>query len=100
MVPADDSKAAGHVSCGLLSSDMNHRHNDIQSVDREERLDGLLVLVDVGERGFSDVVRELQHLEKRIAKTIRKSLGGRQSGNGRARNHSSLGKAVRVVDRS
>jgi phenylacetate-CoA ligase len=44
-------------------------------VDREENLDVLTVLVELGERSFSDEVKQLQNLERRIAKNIKEYLG-------------------------
>jgi phenylacetate-CoA ligase len=44
-------------------------------VDREENLDNLTVMVEVGEHAFSDEVRVLQDLEKKIAKNIKEYLG-------------------------
>ncbi|SFM89083.1 phenylacetate--CoA ligase PaaK [Thermodesulforhabdus norvegica] len=44
-------------------------------VDREGSLDTLTVLVEVGEQAFSDEVRKLQELEKKIEKNIKEYLG-------------------------
>ena len=44
-------------------------------VDREGNLDILTVLVEVGEHAFSDEVRVLQNLEKKISKNIKEYLG-------------------------
>lgn len=44
-------------------------------VDREGNLDTLTVEVEIGETGFSDEVRVLQGLEKKIAKNIKEFLG-------------------------
>ncbi|HAA03132.1 MAG TPA: phenylacetate--CoA ligase [Syntrophobacteraceae bacterium] len=44
-------------------------------VDREENLDVLTVLVELGERTFSDEVKQLQQLERKIAKNIKEYLG-------------------------
>jgi phenylacetate-CoA ligase len=44
-------------------------------VDREENLDVLTVLVELGERTFSDEVKQLQNLERKIAKNIKEYLG-------------------------
>lgn len=44
-------------------------------VDREGNLDMLTVLVEVGEHAFSDEVRVLQGLEKKISKNIKEYLG-------------------------
>lgn len=44
-------------------------------VDREGNLDTLLVMVEVGEHAFSDEVRVLQELEKKISKNIKELLG-------------------------
>jgi phenylacetate-CoA ligase len=44
-------------------------------VDREENLDVLTVLVELGEQTFSDEVKQLQNLERKIAKNIKEYLG-------------------------
>ncbi|MCX7823804.1 MAG: phenylacetate--CoA ligase [Syntrophobacterales bacterium] len=44
-------------------------------VDREGNLDILTVLVEVGEHAFSDEVRKLQELERKIEKNIKEYLG-------------------------
>ncbi len=44
-------------------------------VDREGNLDTLTVLVEVGEKLFSDEVRRLQDFESKIAKNIKEYLG-------------------------
>ncbi len=44
-------------------------------VDRKDNLDRLSVLVEVGEHLFSDEVRDLQNLEKKISKDIKELLG-------------------------
>jgi len=44
-------------------------------VDRKDNLDRLSVLVEVGEHLFSDDVRDLQNLEKKISKDIKELLG-------------------------
>jgi phenylacetate-CoA ligase len=44
-------------------------------VDRVDNLDILTVMVEVGEHTFSDEVRKLQDLEKKIAKHIKEYLG-------------------------
>ena len=44
-------------------------------VDRHDNLDILTVLVEVGEHAFSDEVRILQDLEKKISKNIKEYLG-------------------------
>lgn len=44
-------------------------------VDRVDNLDTLSVMVEIGEQGFSDEVRVLQGLEKKIAKNIKEYLG-------------------------
>ncbi|MFO7558174.1 MAG: phenylacetate--CoA ligase [Desulfobacterales bacterium] len=69
-------------------------------VDRKDNLDTLSVLVEVGERLFSDEVKKLQELEKRISKDIKELLGVSASvklvePKTIAR---SQGKAVRVID--
>lgn len=44
-------------------------------VDRVDNLDTLTVMVEIGEQGFSDEVRVLQTLEKKISKNIKEYLG-------------------------
>lgn len=44
-------------------------------VDREGPLDMLTVMVEVGEHAFSDEIKTLQNLEKKIAKNIKEYLG-------------------------
>ncbi len=44
-------------------------------VDREDNLDTLTVMVEVGEGSFSDEIRVLQQIEKKIAKNIKEYLG-------------------------
>jgi phenylacetate-CoA ligase len=44
-------------------------------VDREENLDTLTVMVEIEERTFSDEVKKLQQLERKIAKNIKEYLG-------------------------
>jgi phenylacetate-CoA ligase len=44
-------------------------------VDRRDNLDILTVLVEVGEHAFSDEVRILQDLEKKLSKNIKEYLG-------------------------
>jgi phenylacetate-CoA ligase len=44
-------------------------------VDREDNLDVLSVLVELGEQTFSDEVKTLQNLERKIAKNIKEYLG-------------------------
>jgi phenylacetate-CoA ligase len=44
-------------------------------VDREDKLDTLTVLLEVGERLFSDEVKHLQDRERKIAKNIKEYLG-------------------------
>ena len=69
-------------------------------MDREGNLDQLTVLVEVGERLFSDEVKILQSKEKKIAKNIKESLGVSAvvklvEPKAIAR---SQGKAIRVID--
>ena len=42
---------------------------------RQDNLDILTVMVEVGEETFSDEVRKLQDLEKKISKNIKEYLG-------------------------
>ena len=69
-------------------------------VDREDNLDVLTVLVEVGERLFSDEVKSLQDTEKNIAKNIKEYLG--VSARVKLVEPKSIarseGKAVRVID--
>jgi len=44
-------------------------------VDREENLDTLTIMVELGEQTFSDEVKKLQGLEKKISKNIKEFLG-------------------------
>ncbi|MGC9196752.1 MAG: phenylacetate--CoA ligase family protein [Syntrophobacteraceae bacterium] len=44
-------------------------------IDRVDNLDTLTVMVEVGEAAFSDEVRKLQDIEKKIAKNIKEFLG-------------------------
>ncbi|MEA3416598.1 MAG: phenylacetate--CoA ligase [Thermodesulfobacteriota bacterium] len=69
-------------------------------VDRKGKLDTLTVLVEVGERLFSDEVKVLQNMEKKISKNIKEYLGVSAKvklvePKAIAR---SQGKAVRVID--
>lgn len=70
-------------------------------VEREGKLDTLTVLVEVGERLFSDEVKVLQNLEKRISNNIKEYLGV----SARVKLVEpkviarSQGKAVRVIDK-
>ncbi|MDL2269154.1 phenylacetate--CoA ligase [Desulfosarcina sp. OttesenSCG-928-A07] len=69
-------------------------------VDRHDNLDVLSVKVEVSERGFSDEVRGLQKLERRISKNIKELLG--VSAEVKLVEPKTIqrseGKAVRVVD--
>lgn len=69
-------------------------------VDREGQLDILTVMVEVNERIFSDEVRGLQALEKKISKNIKEYLG--VSAKVKLAEPKSIarsqGKAVRVID--
>ena len=70
-------------------------------VDREDKLDILTVMVEVGEGLFSDEIKHLQDLERKIAKNIKEYLGVSAKvklvePKGIAR---SQGKAVRVIDK-
>ncbi|UCD89019.1 MAG: phenylacetate--CoA ligase [Desulfobacterales bacterium] len=69
-------------------------------VDREDKLDTLTVKVEVGERIFSDEVKHLQDLERKIAKNIKDYLG--VSAKVLLAEPKSIarseGKAVRVID--
>ncbi len=69
-------------------------------VDREDNLDVLTVNVEVGERGFSDEVKGLQLLERRITKNIKELLGvsARVKLVEPKAIERSQGKAVRVLD--
>ena len=69
-------------------------------VDREGNLDVLTVLVEIGEHAFSDEVKRLQVLEKKISKNIKEYLG--VSAKVKLVEPKTLarseGKAVRVID--
>ncbi|SMC17389.1 phenylacetate-CoA ligase [Desulfacinum hydrothermale DSM 13146] len=69
-------------------------------VDREGTLDMLTVMVEVGEKAFTDEIKGLQHLEKLIAKNIKEYLG--VSAKVKLVEPKSIarseGKAVRVID--
>ena len=70
-------------------------------VDREENLDTLTVRVEIGEKLFSDEVRHLQDLERKISKNIKEMLGV-SAKVALVEPHSiqrSEGKAVRVIDK-
>ncbi len=70
-------------------------------VDREGKLDSLTINVEINEQLFSDEIKELQHLEKKISTNIKEYLGVSASvklvePRTIAR---SEGKAVRVIDK-
>ena len=69
-------------------------------VDREGNLDNLTVMVEVGERAFSDAVKSLQNLERTIASNIKETIG--VSAKVRLVEPKTIarseGKAVRVLD--
>jgi len=69
-------------------------------VDREDKLDKLTVMVEVGERLFSDEVKRLQTLEKKISNDIKEYLGisAKVKLVEPKRIVRSQGKAVRVID--
>jgi len=69
-------------------------------VDRKDNLDTLSVLVEVGERLFSDEVKKLQDLEKKITKDIKETLGVSAAVKlvEPKTIERSQGKAVRVID--
>ena len=69
-------------------------------VDREDNLDVLSVMVEVGENSFTDEVKGLQRLERRITKNIKELLGvsARVKLVEPKAITRSQGKAVRVVD--
>lgn len=69
-------------------------------VDREDKLDKLTVMVEVGERLFSDEVKRLQTLEKKISNDIKEYLGisAKVKLVEPKRIVRSHGKAVRVID--
>ncbi|MGE0086992.1 MAG: phenylacetate--CoA ligase family protein [Desulfococcaceae bacterium] len=70
-------------------------------VDREDNLDLLTVMVEVGENIFSDKVKPLQDLEKNISKNIKETIG--VSAKVKLVEPKTIarseGKAVRVIDR-
>jgi phenylacetate-CoA ligase len=69
-------------------------------VDRVDKLDTLTIMVEVGEHAFSDEVRALQVLEKKISKNIKEYLG--ISATVKLVERKSIarseGKAMRVID--
>ncbi len=69
-------------------------------VDRKDNLDTLTVRVEIGEKLFSDEVKQLQELENRISKDIKETLG--VSAKVKLAEPKSIarseGKAARVVD--
>ena len=69
-------------------------------LDREDNLNVLTVNVEVGERSFSNEVKGLQRLEKRITKHIKELLGvsARVKLVEPRAIERSQGKVVRVVD--
>jgi phenylacetate-CoA ligase len=84
----------------LMQSDGLTPHYQLV-VDRKGSLDILTVMVEVGEEMFSDEVKQLQVIEKKIAKNIKELLGVSASvklvePKGIAR---SEGKAIRVIDK-
>ena len=83
----------------LMESGQVEPHYQLE-VDREGTLDTLKVKVEVNEAIFSDEVRELQQLERQLAKNIKETLGVSVAvmlvePKSIAR---SQGKAVRVID--
>ncbi len=70
-------------------------------VDREGKLDTLTIMLEVGERVFSDEVRHLQNMERKIAKNIKEYLGvsARVKLVEPKTIARSEGKAVRVIDK-
>jgi phenylacetate-CoA ligase len=83
----------------LMETEGVEPHYQLQ-VDREGNLDVLTVMVEVGETLFSDEVKQLQDLERKISKSIKDYLGVSArvklvEPKGIAR---SEGKAVRVID--
>lgn len=69
-------------------------------VDRKENLDMLTVMVEVGEKAFSDTIKPLQDLESKIAKNIKETIGvtARVKLVEPKTIARSEGKAVRVID--
>ena len=69
-------------------------------VDRKDNLDTLTVRVEIGENLFSDEVKQLQELEKKISKDIKETLG--VSAKVKLAEPKSIarseGKATRVID--
>ncbi|UCE83058.1 MAG: phenylacetate--CoA ligase [Deltaproteobacteria bacterium] len=70
-------------------------------VEREGRMDNLTVMVEVNERIFSDEVKELQNMERRLEQNIKELLG--VSAKVKLVEPKSIqrseGKAVRVIDK-
>jgi phenylacetate-CoA ligase len=69
-------------------------------VDREENLDTLTVMVEVGEKMFSDEVKRLQNLERKLSNDIKEYLGvsAKVKLVEPKTIERSQGKAVRVID--
>ncbi len=69
-------------------------------VDRQENLDMLTVMVEVGEQAFSDTIKPLQDLESKIARNIKETIGvtARVKLVEPKTIARSQGKAVRVID--
>ncbi len=69
-------------------------------VDRQENLDMLTVMVEVGEQAFSDTIKPLQDLESKISKNIKETIGvtARVKLVEPKTIARSQGKAVRVID--
>jgi phenylacetate-CoA ligase len=83
----------------LMETEGVEPHYQLQ-VDREDNLDKLTVMVEVGEHLFSDTVRPLQDIEKKITKNIKETIGvsARVKLVEPKTIQRSEGKAVRVID--
>ena len=63
------------VETALLSIGEGVAPHYMLVVDRENNLDVLTVMVEVDEHFFSDQIRELDALRKRIAEALKQALG-------------------------
>ena len=63
------------VEAALLSKGGDVAPHYLMIVDRENNLDVLTVMVEVDERYFSDEIRALEGLRKKIAGVLKQALG-------------------------
>ncbi len=84
----------------IMETDGIEPHYQLE-VEREGRMDNLTVMVEVNERIFSDEVKELQNMERRLEQNIKELLG--VSAKVQLVEPKSIqrseGKAVRVIDK-